>query len=357
MPLVIGTRSIGHDLPGGVQKVHPAPISRLGGLVIFIAYVTVLAVGSSIDHSPLTVALPIALCALPVVLAGLSEDLTGRVGPRFRMAAAVLSAMLASMYSSGVVPRLDLPLPDRLLQHLWFALPLTSFMVAGACNSINLIDGVNGLATGTALLMFGGIAAAAGWSGDVPTLAESLAVMGALVGFMLWNYPHGRIFLGDAGAYFIGFMYAELAIRLVARNSDISAWYVIVLAAYPIVETLFSMYRRGIVRHTALMVPDALHLHSLVYYRVAMPIERRQQHFSRNRANARVAPRLWIHGGLCLALAIAGHASTIALIIGFLVYVAFYVRCYRTLVRFAGRRPHGNAAPDAVVPDREVRLG
>ena len=81
-------------------------------------------------------------------------------------------------------PRLDLPLVDDLLAHAWFALPLTWFMVAGACNAMNMIDGAHGLAGGTALIMFGGIALAAGWSGDARTLAEALAVMGALVGFL-----------------------------------------------------------------------------------------------------------------------------------------------------------------------------
>ena len=108
------------------------------------------------------------------------------------------------------------------------------------------------------------------------TLTETLVVMGALVGFLCWNYPRGHVFLGDAGAYFIGFMYAELSIQLVARNSGISPWYVIMLAGYPIVDTLFAMYRRGVVRRVPLMAPDALHLHSLVFRRIAMPIERRQ---------------------------------------------------------------------------------
>ena len=220
--------------------------------------------------------LPLVLAVVPVVLFGLAEDLTRQVRPRYRMAAAVVSAMLASAYSGGIVPRLDLPFVDDLLQHLWFVLPLTWFMVAGACNAINLIDGAHGLAGGTALIMFGGIALAAGWSGDPATLTEALVVMGALVGFLFWNYPRGRVFLGDAGAYFIGFMYAELSIQLIARNSGISAWYVIMLAGYPIVDTLFAMYRRGVVRRVPLMAPDALHLHSLVFRRIAMPIERRQ---------------------------------------------------------------------------------
>jgi UDP-N-acetylmuramyl pentapeptide phosphotransferase/UDP-N-acetylglucosamine-1-phosphate transferase len=78
-------------------------------------------------------------------------------------------------------------------------------------------------------------------SSDLVTLTTALVVMGALVGFLYWNYPRGRVFLGDAGAYFIGFMYAELSIQLVARNSKISPWYVIMLAGFPIVDTLLAI--------------------------------------------------------------------------------------------------------------------
>lgn len=262
-------------------------------------------------------------------------------------------------------------------------------MVVGACNAINLIDGAHGLAAGTALIMFGGIALAAHGSGDATTLAPTLAVMGALAGFMAWNYPGGRVFLGDAGAYFVGFMYAELAIQLVARNAGISAWYVIVLAGYPIVDTLFSMYRRGVVRGLPLMSPDGLHLHSLVYRRIAVPLEmragarvaaerrigerrghaatqaaaplverrrgeRRQGERDRRlvnlrRANARVAPRLWVHGALCFALAVLFHDNTPALWGCLLVYAAFYVSRYRSLVRFGQR----HARPPAPV-EREA---
>lgn len=344
MPLAIRARSIGHDQPGGVQKLHRVPTSRLGGLIVVVACLAAQGMALDAGYLELSTSLPLTLAALPVVLVGLAEDLTRRVRPRYRMVAAVVSAAIASVYAGGVIPRLDLPAIDDLLKHLWFVLPLTWFMVTGACNAINLVDGANGLAGGTALIMFGGIALAAGMFGDVSTLAETLAVMGALVGFLLWNYPHGRVFLGDAGAYFIGFMYAELSIRLVARNDDVSAWYVIMLAAYPIVETLFSIYRRVVVRRTASMAPDALHLHSLVFRRVAMPIERRLADGDRGRANARTARRLWLHGALCFALAVLFHDNTPALWLCLAAYAAFYLNRYRALVRFRGKRARRWAA-------------
>ena len=338
MPLAIDVRGRSAATnPAACSTLHRVPTSRLGGIVIVIACAATLAVVLAFGRGHWPPELPLVLAAVPVVLVGLAEDLTRRVRPRYRMAAAVVSAMLASAYSGGIVPRLDLPLVDDLLQNLWFVLPLTWFMVAGACNAVNLIDGAHGLAGGTALIMFGGIALAAGWSGDAVTLNEALVVMGALVGFLFWNYPRGRVFLGDAGAYFIGFMYAELSIQLIAHNPDLSAWYVIMLAGYPIVDTLFAMYRRGVVRRVPLMEPDALHLHSLVFRRVAMPIERRQKRWSLRRANARVAPRLWLHSALCFALAVLFHDNTPALWGCLAVYAAFYVSQYRALVRFRGK--------------------
>jgi len=339
MPLAIHARSIGHGDFHGVRSLHDVPTSRLGGVVVVVACAITMAMVLSYGQDKGFAGLPLVLAVVPVVLFGLAEDVTREVRPRYRMAAAVLSAMLASVYSGGIVPRLDLPFIDGLLPHLWFVLPLTWFMVAGACSAMKLIDGAPGLAGGTALIMLGGIALAAGMSADLVTLTTALVVMGALVGFLYWNYPRGRVFLGDAGAYFIGFMYAELSIQLVARNSKISPWYVIMLAGFPIVDTLLAMYRRAVVRHVPLMAPDALHLHSLVFRRIALPIERRQQGpINLGRANARVAPRLWLHSGLCLALAVLFYDNTPALRLGLVAYMAFYLYQYRELVLFRARR-------------------
>jgi UDP-N-acetylmuramyl pentapeptide phosphotransferase/UDP-N-acetylglucosamine-1-phosphate transferase len=376
MPVAIRIRSFGHDRTGGVRKLHVAPTSRLGGAIVLFAFLAALGLARILGSGPLWAALPLAVAAFPVVVVGLVDDVSRGVRPRYRMLAAVVSALLASAYAGGVVPRVDLPAVDVLLGYAWFALPLTWFMVTGACNAVNLIDGAHGLAAGLALLMFGGVAFAAGATDDMATLAPALTMMGALAGFMVWNYPGGRIFLGDAGAYFIGFMYAELSIQLVSRNDEISAWYVIMLAGYPVVDTLFAMYRRAVVRRQPLMAPDGLHLHTLLFRRVAMPLERRLQrrngerpaqvadHASQagfadpasvtlskirsrpidvtvQRANARVAPRLWLHGALCFVLAVVFRNNTLALWLCLIAYASLYVSQYRALVRF-GRRTHSS---------------
>ena len=86
------------------------------------------------------------------------------------------------------------------------------------------------------------------------------------------------------------------------------------------------------------MEPDGLHLHTLIFRRIAMPIERRTARLDRVRANARVAPRLWLHGLLCLAVAIVLHDNTVALWVGIAGYTLFYLYQYRLLIRFRRQR-------------------
>ena len=315
----------------GIQDVHVAPTSRLGGAIVFLAYVG--GVGAAISVGLVTSRPSIALimCAIPVVGAGLWEDITRRLAPRYRLIAAICAALLASLIANGVTARLDIPYVDGwLIAFPILAIALTCFMAAGACNAINIIDGAHGLASGTALMMFAGIAAIAFHVDDQLVLMQAVAMIGALAGFIAWNYPKGRIFLGDGGAYLIGFIYAELSIQIVARNAHVSAWLVIMLAAYPIVETIFSMYRRMVLLRKPSMEPDLLHLHSLVYSVVALPSARARS-TEIEAANARVAPVLWLHGLCCLVAAIVFHDNTTALLIAIASYCVIYAVHYRSL--------------------------
>jgi len=177
MPFVIYARSLGHDANfNGVQKVHNVPTSRLGGCIVFIAYLATLAWVMPMKHGAMSAAVMLVFCGLPVAVIGLWEDISGRVHPSYRLAASVVSAMLAGVLASGRIERLDIPLVDAWLTYAAVALPITWFMVAGACNAINLIDGAHGLAGGTALMLFAGLAAVAGQFGDTVVLAQSLAM-------------------------------------------------------------------------------------------------------------------------------------------------------------------------------------
>lgn len=125
---------------------------------------------------------------------------------------------------------------------------LTALAVAGLANAINIIDGFNGLAAIVATMMFLSLALVAFHVGDVFVLSCALVMAGAILGFFLWNFPGGHIFLGDGGAYLIGFMLGELAVLLTMRHTEVSAWYPVLMFIYPIFETLFSIYRKQFLR-------------------------------------------------------------------------------------------------------------
>jgi UDP-N-acetylmuramyl pentapeptide phosphotransferase/UDP-N-acetylglucosamine-1-phosphate transferase len=203
--------------------------------------------------------------ALPAFLAGLLEDLTKRVGAGPRLLATLAAGAVFVLISGYAITKVDLPGVDWLLAFPAFAFVFTAFAIGGVANAMNIIDGVNGLAAGTAVIVLAGFAIIAGAVGDQTILAVSVVAICALLGFLALNFPGGRLFLGDAGAYGTGFVLATLAVALPQRNAEISPLIGLLLLAYPVSETLVSIRRRMVRAGAHPGQPDRLHLHSLVY--------------------------------------------------------------------------------------------
>jgi UDP-N-acetylmuramyl pentapeptide phosphotransferase/UDP-N-acetylglucosamine-1-phosphate transferase len=104
--------------------------------------------------------------------------------------------------------------------------------------------------------------------GDDLVLQLSLILISSLIAFFVFNFPFGKIFMGDGGAYFVGFMMAMIGLMLGIRNEGVSNWFVLLLFIYPLYETAFSIYRKIIVRKTSPSQPDGYHLHMLIYKRL-----------------------------------------------------------------------------------------
>jgi UDP-N-acetylmuramyl pentapeptide phosphotransferase/UDP-N-acetylglucosamine-1-phosphate transferase len=263
-----GQLSCDHDL-SGVQKVHTMAVPRVGGLAVFtgIALGLLLVLQVNPDLPGMQAFLLLA-SSLPAFVAGIVEDLTKAVTVRVRLAATVLSALLASAVLGATVHELDIWAVDTLLALTPVAIAVTALAVAGGSNAVNIIDGFNGLSGSTVVIMalaFGAVAL----QYDDALLAMLCALgVGATIGFLLLNYPSGKLFLGDGGAYFLGFWVAEIAVLLLVRHAAINAWQMLSICAFPIIEVLFSIYRRRVVRKASPGAPDALHLHTLVYRRL-----------------------------------------------------------------------------------------
>jgi UDP-N-acetylmuramyl pentapeptide phosphotransferase/UDP-N-acetylglucosamine-1-phosphate transferase len=276
----------------------------------------------------------IALCALPSFASGLLEDFTG-IGWRYlRLLATFTSAVLAGILLDSWVTMLALPfLPTFVLPPL-AALAFTCIAVSGITNAFNIIDGFNGLATGVASMILLALAYVAFKVGDTVVFSGAITAVGAIVGLMLWNFPKGLIHLGDGGAYLIGFWVAELSVILVTRNPEVSAWFPLLLCAYPIFETLFSIYRRTVLRGVHPMRADAAHLHHMIYKRLVRWAVGARTVTAANTRNSMTAPYLWLltSAGAIPALLLWRHPS--ALQVCFLFFILVYTYSYSRIVRF-----------------------
>jgi UDP-N-acetylmuramyl pentapeptide phosphotransferase/UDP-N-acetylglucosamine-1-phosphate transferase len=317
---------------GGVRKVHIVPTPRIGGIAIAAGCVAGAAVSCVVSEElcPWSILL---LCAAPGFAWGLIEDYSARGAVAMRLVVTAAAASLAFFVLDARIVELDVPGLDWLLQFGAFSFVFTVFAVTGVAHSINVIDGLNGLSGVIALLASIGLAIVAAVVGDEFVLRAASVLGASVAGFLAVNYPRGRIFLGDGGAYLVGLVLAVLSVLVVQRNSGVSPWFPLVLLAYPIWETLFSMYRRKARGHSSVRA-DALHLHTLVYRRLVRWRSftgRASDYVTRNSVASLC---LWPIplAGLSIALVFWDHSAPLQ--IAAAAFAIVYALAYRRLVRF-----------------------
>lgn len=316
------------------QRVHVHAAPRIGGLGLWVGFAAAASLIAVIrPDQAMWIGLLFA-CSLPAFGAGLIEDLTTAIAPSGRLLATVLSGALGIVLLDASIVRTDIPGLDWVAQYSLGAAFLTLLTVAGVANAVNIIDGMNGLASMCTVIMLAGLAYVAYGTQDLFIARAALALIGAVLGFFLWNYPRGLIFLGDGGAYFLGFMTAELGILLLRRNSEVSPIFPLLLCAYPIFETLFSMYRRKFIRGRAVGLPDGIHLHSLIYRRLMRWALGKQDADELVRRNSMTSPYLWVLCSLSVIPSVLWWDSTPVLSCFLLAFAVGYVLLYRRIVRF-----------------------
>jgi UDP-N-acetylmuramyl pentapeptide phosphotransferase/UDP-N-acetylglucosamine-1-phosphate transferase len=233
----------------------------------------------------------------------------------------------------ATLTRVDLPLVDEWLRIMPIGIGFTMLGVAGLTNAVNIIDGFNGLASVVTMLIFASIGYVAHSVNDWLVMSMALTMIGAIGGFVLWNFPVPSVFLGDGGAYFVGFIMAELLILLIVRNPSVSAWYGMAVAIYPAFETLFSIYRRRIVRGRPAGDPDGLHLHTLVYRRIVRKGLDAGNLRQRALRNSCTSVYLWVLSLVSIVPATFCWGSPVALAGATIAFVVLYVWLYVAIVR------------------------
>lgn len=320
------------DSEAGIQKIHDTPTPRIGGVAILIG----LGIGWLFAPKEVAVMLgPMLIASLPAFFAGVAEDIFKRGNVTERLLATFASGVLAWLLTGDSLTRIGLGGVDWLLAIPVVSVLFTAFAVGGVANAVNIIDGLNGLAGGTVLLCLSSLGLISFLSGDAEMAKICFIFGGATFGFLVINYPGGKIFLGDGGAYLLGFMLGWIAVMVAMRNPSISPWAPMLACGYPILEVLFSMARRR-ARTLRLGHPDRLHLHSLVWSRVT------RKWFPGSPAvtqNALVMPLMLVYAVIPAILAVVFRKNTVLLIGAFVLCAAIYALFYARLVHFKWTSP------------------
>jgi len=265
-PVVIGIarRIKALDCPG-VRTVHTKPVPRIGGVAIFISVMCLIVLFLFIDNRmveafgrvPLQFITLLATATF-VFLVGLIDDLRAVPATRKLFAEIVAAGLLCHM---GIkISALQITEAYR-FQLGWVSCPLTILWIVGITNAVNLSDGLDGLATGVSAVACAAVAIFAVSSQNLPMAVFMLALMGGLTGFLFFNFNPAKIFMGDCGSLFVGFMIASGSVMCLVKSCALVGLTLPILAlGIPILDTCFAMLRRFLERRS-LFAPDRSHFH------------------------------------------------------------------------------------------------
>lgn len=237
------------------RKVHQKIMPRLGGLAIYISFV----IGVLIIKPVSPYLESILLGSTIIIITGILDDIF-EISPKLKLIGQLAAASVVIFWGGVQVQFINLPFSDGILEFGFLSIPITLLWIVGITNAINLIDGLDGLAAGVssiALITISGMAILFG--NPFVTIIASI-VMASTVGFLFFNFYPAKIFMGDTGALFLGFMISVLSLLGFKTSAFISFIIPIIILGVPISDTFFAILRR-IVNKKPLSAPDKSHLH------------------------------------------------------------------------------------------------
>ena len=240
------------------RDAHTLPTSRLGGVAACLAVVVSLAV------SDLAIDYVFLLFCFPILAIGIFEDLGWQIKPRIRLLIAFLASLSLVGFEQIGIKSISIPFLDLILSSSsMVAFTFTAICIVVLVNAVNFIDGVHGLSSGKVLIVLFSLCVLSYHYNEPNLLAVSLAAFGAILGLFMINFPMGRIFMGDAGAYSMGFVLAVLLITIQHRHPEISPWAIVLIIQWPITEMIHSIVRR---RYSGKRAdrPDKMHMHHVI---------------------------------------------------------------------------------------------
>jgi UDP-N-acetylmuramyl pentapeptide phosphotransferase/UDP-N-acetylglucosamine-1-phosphate transferase len=264
--------------------------------------------------------------AAPVFVVGMIEDLIAGVSARVRFLASLGAGLCFCLFTGYAITDVKLEVLAVVLAVTFLSVGLTALAVASLSNAINMIDGLNGLAAGTLIILLAAVAFVGYAIADALTAFMALAILASVAGFAVWNYPFGRVFLSDGGAYFLGALLAGIVIIIAERNAAVSPFFSLFIVIYPFYELVRSTLHRMMTRGARPFAPDNKHLHSLVFKAVAVHTD-----MSTTAQNAVSSAIMLLFPLITAVLAVKWFDDRGLLIIGILGFVGVYEATVMTL--------------------------
>ncbi|MGG0845929.1 glycosyltransferase family 4 protein [Peribacillus simplex] len=241
------------------RKVHSKIMPRMGGLAIFLSFFITFLLFTILFTNDLWGQLPLLVGALVIILIGMADDIYElRAAPKFL--GQVLAALIIVLWGGLEVEFINLPFFTDTLEFGVLSIPITILWIVGIINAINLIDGLDGLAGGVSTIALVTIATMALIQRDLFVAMVALIVIGSTLGFLKYNFHPAKIFMGDTGALFLGYIIAVLSLLGFKNVTMISLIVPIIILGVPISDTFFAIIRR-VVNKQPISAADKSHLH------------------------------------------------------------------------------------------------
>lgn len=239
------------------RKVHVRIMPRLGGLAIFLSFlIGVLIIRPDGEYSEYH--LSIIIGSVIVILTGMLDDIK-EISPKLKLAGQIAAAAVVVVWGGLKVEFINLPFGGH-IDFGFLSIPMTMIWIIGITNAINLIDGLDGLAGGVSTIALLTIAGMSMIQGHIYVSVMALLVAASTSGFLIYNFHPAKIFMGDTGALFLGYVIGVLSLLGYKNVTFISLIIPVIVLGVPISDTFFAIIRR-LVNKQPLSAPDKSHLH------------------------------------------------------------------------------------------------
>lgn len=243
-----------------IQDIHIGNPSRLGGLLIYLLFSCYIFT----YERQLTLFFFISLI---LILPAILEDLRINIKPYIRFLI-IMAASFLMILNFSILPQFDLGFLNAIFNNKIFQIIFFTLALATVVNGQNIIDGTNGLSALTIISIFSCILYLGFHLQDQYYINIAIIINTLIFSFLIFNYPFGKIFLGDSGSYFLGFLGGFLAIDIFSKYPEIPSWSAVIILFYPTMEVIFSYFRK-IIQKKSPFLPDNLHLHLKIYFLIS----------------------------------------------------------------------------------------